>query len=328
MLDFVGKRVWYFVFSIALLVPGLISLAIPPGLRTGIDFSSGAALTVRFEQPVEQADLRSAVADLGHHEAIIQESEDKTFLIRTAPLRDELRDEAGTVTQPGERDEILTALQERFGPVQMLDYSTVSPAIAADTVRNSALAVLVANVGILLYIWWAFRHLPKPLHYAIAAIVALLHDVLIVLGLYSILGKLFGMEVDSLFITALLTVIGFSVHDTIVVFDRIRENMRRYADLPFPEIVNHSLVQTVGRSLNTTLTAVLVLLALLLFGGVTIRHFVIVLLIGIISGTYSSIFVASQLLVSWEEGDFRRWFGLGRRRAAQTRPAPTVAART
>ena len=151
-------------------------------------------------------------------------------------------------------------------------------------------------------------------------------DVRIVLGLYSSRGRVFGFEVDSLFSTALLTVIGFSVHDTIVVFDRIRENMRRYADLSFPDIVNHSLVQTVGRSLNTSITAVLVLIALLLFGGVTIRHFIVVLLIGIIAGTYSSIFVASQLLVSWEEGDFRRWFG--RRRAARPWPAPVATAQT
>lgn len=314
MIDFVHKRAWYFLLSIAILVPGLISLAIPPGLRAGIDFSSGTALTLKFDQPVAQADLRSTLADLHHGESIIQESADNTFLVRTTPLREEVRDDAGNVTTPGERDEILQTLQSRFGNVQLLDISTVSPTIAADIIRNSALSVLVALVGILIYIWWAFRHLPKPLLYAIAAIIALAHDVLITLGIYSILGHIFGLEVDALFITALLTVIGFSVHDTIVVFDRTRENSRRFAGMPFPDIVNHSLVQTIGRSLNTTITAVLVLLALLLFGGVTIRSFVLVLLIGIISGTYSSIFVASQLLVAWEEGDFRRWFGRGRTR--------------
>lgn len=322
MLDFVGKRAWYFVFSLAVLVPGLISLAIPPGLRAGIDFSSGAALTVRFEQSIGQADLREQLGALGHHEAVIQESQDNTYLIRTTALRDEARDEAGNVTAPGERDEIVDSLRQRFGPVEVLDFSTVSPAIAADIVRNSALSVVVAMVGILLYIWWAFRHLPKPFLYAAAAIVALVHDVVITVGSYSILGKLFGLEVDALFITALLTVIGFSVHDSIVVFDRIRENSRRFGDLSFPEIVNHSLVQTVGRSMNTSITAVLVLIALLVFGGVTIRPFVLVLLIGIISGTYSSIFTASQLLVAWEEGDFRRWFG-GRK----SRPDAVAAAR-
>ncbi|HEX2174068.1 MAG TPA: protein translocase subunit SecF, partial [Dehalococcoidia bacterium] len=314
MIDFVGKRGWYFIFSLLVLVPGLISLAILPGLRPGIDFSSGTALTLRFEQPVQTGELRSAIGDLGHHEAIIQESAENTFLVRTAPLREEVRDESGAVTQPGEREELVQALQGRFGTVEVLDASTVSPAIAADIIRNSALSVLVAMAGILIYIWWAFRHLAKPLLYAVAAIIALAHDVLITLGIYSILGHIFGLEVDALFITALLTVIGFSVHDSIVVFDRIRENARRHSGLPFPEIVNHSLLQTVARSLNTSLTAVLMLLALLLFGGVTIRSFVLVLLIGIISGTYSSIFTASQLLVAWEEGDFRRWFGRGRGR--------------
>lgn len=321
MIDFVHNRKWYFIFSLAILIPGIISLAIPPGLRAGIDFSAGTALTIRFDQPVPIADLRSEMANLNHHEAVIQESADNTFLIRTTSLREDVRDESGAVTTPGERDEIVNALQNRFGTLQVLDVATVSPAIAADIIRNSALSVLVALVGILIYIWWAFRHLSKPLLYAVAAIVALAHDVVITLGLYSILGHVFGLEVDALFITALLTVIGFSVHDSIVVFDRIRENSRRLADRPFPEIVNHSLVQTMGRSLNTSITTVLVVLALLLFGGVTIRPFIIVLLIGIISGTYSSVFTASQLLVAWEEGDFRRWFG--RRRARR----PAVPAR-
>jgi preprotein translocase subunit SecF len=159
-------------------------------------------------------------------------------------------------------------------------------------------------VGILLYITWAFRAVSHPFRYGVCAIITLLHDILIVVGLYSIFGKLFGTEINSMFITALLTVIGFSVHDTIVVFDRIRENVRRNPGREFDVVVNESLIQTLGRSLNTSVTVLLTLVALLLFGGVTIRDFVLVLLIGIIVGTYSSVFNASQLLVVWEYGEF------------------------
>jgi len=160
----------------------------------------------------------------------------------------------------------------------------------------------MACAGILLYLWWAFRHVRDPWRYGVCAVVALVHDTLIVVGIFSILGRLFAVELDSLFITAVLTVIGFSVHDTIVVFDRLRENSVRHQGEPFEDIVNHSLMQTMGRSLTTSLTVLLTLFTLWLFGGVTIRNFVLALLIGITAGTYSSIFNASMLLVIWERG--------------------------
>jgi preprotein translocase SecF subunit len=187
--------------------------------------------------------------------------------------------------------------------VEVVQNATVSGSVAAETTRNSVFAVLAASVFILLYIWFSFRKVTKPWRYGACALIALLHDVLVVLGIFSILGWLFNVQVDSLFITALLTVVGFSVHDTIVVFDRIRENMQRRTSESFEQIVNASLVQTMARSLNTSLTVLFTLSALTLFGGTTIRTFTGALLVGIFSGTYSSIFNASMLLVIWEKGE-------------------------
>jgi preprotein translocase SecF subunit len=187
--------------------------------------------------------------------------------------------------------------------VQVLDNASVTGSVAAQTTQNAFLAVVAASVCILLYIWFAFRRVPKPWRYGSCAIIALLHDVLVVVGIFSILGWAFHIQINALFITALLTVVGFSVHDTIVVFDRIRENMQRRTSETFEQVVNASLIQTMARSLNTSLTVLITLSALTLFGGVSIRDFTLTLLIGIFSGTYSSIFNASMLLVIWEKGE-------------------------
>ena len=191
-----------------------------------------------------------------------------------------------------------------------LSYQTVGPAIGSEISANAVLAVVVASLAILAYLWYAFRKvpsygqggIPQALRFGICAVVAMLHDVLVVLGVFAILGHLFGIEIDALFITAMLTVVGFSVHDTIVVFDRVRENLARRIFPSYAQVVNHSLLQTLARSINTSLTVIITLTALLLFGGSSIRDFVLALLIGIISGTYSSIFNASLLLVVWENG--------------------------
>jgi len=312
MLDIVGKRYWYFLFSLLVIVPGVISLAIPPAFKPGVEFTSGSTTTLRFEQPVDQEELRQAYHELGHADAIIQHAGEGEYLVRTRTLA------PGTAAGPGEKEDIEAALRERFGALTVLDFATVSPVVAAEIVRNAALAVAAASVGILLYITWAFRSVSHPVRYGTCAIVALVHDILVVVGLFSIFGKVFGTEVNAMFITALLTVIGFSVHDTIVVFDRIRENLKRNPGREFDDVVNESLLQTLGRSLNTSLTVVLTLVALILFGGVTIRDFVLVLLIGIISGTYSSVFNASQLLVVWEYGELGTLF---RRLRTTLRPA-------
>ncbi len=203
----------------------------------------------------------------------------------------------------GKLGEVVKALEAKFGPIDRQDsLTTIGPVISSDLIQQALVLILVGSIGILLWITFRFH----DVKFGVTALVALLHDVIVVVGTFALLGSLFGVEVDALFVTAMLTVIGFSVHDTIVVFDRIRENKARHAGEPFDRIVNHSVLQTFGRSINTSLTVVLTLLALLLFGGSAIRFFVLALLIGIISGTYSSIFNASPLLVVWQEWENRR----------------------
>lgn len=216
---------------------------------------------------------------------------------------------------PGERGDIESALEQRFGSFEVLEASTIAPVVSQAAVRNATAAVVVASLFITGYIAFAFSSVPRPVRYGVCAIVATLHDVIIVLGAFSLFGKLFGVEVNLMFITGLLTVIGFSVHDTIVVFDRIRENVRLAPGAPLADNVNAALVQTIGRSLNTSMTVLLTILAMLLLGGETIRSFLLVLLVGIVAGTYSSVGIAAQLLVAWDEGDFDRL--LGRRRAPE-----------
>jgi len=328
VIDFVGKRAWFYLLSLAIMVPGIISLLLPGGLRRGIEFSSGTNFAVRFEQEVSQVSLRQALAELGHPDARVQKTSDGRFLVRTDLIEGAAEAPPFGPALPSEREELEAALVARFGPMtdsdgnltdRFLEFSSVSASVSSDITRNAALAVATAAVAILLYISISFISVPRPFRYGAAAIVALAHDVIVVLGAASILGRLFDFEIDTLFITAMLTIVGFSVHDSIVVFDRVRENVRRAEAAGYhPRLanaVNASLNQTLGRSLNTSITVVLTLIALILLGGETIRDFLVIMLIGLVSGTYSSIFVASQVLVSWDERDLGR---LIRRRQAET----------
>jgi preprotein translocase subunit SecF len=207
------------------------------------------------------------------------------------------------VPTEGEMGDIATALQAKLGPIaEQLSLNSIGAVVSADLIQSAVILVLAGSVGILLWITLRFREVK----FGVSALIALLHDVIVVVGIFAILGTFFGVEIDGLFVTAMLTVIGFSVHDTIVVFDRVRENRARHIGEPFAEIVNHSLLQTFGRSITTSLTVVLTLTALLLFGGSATQEFVLALLIGIISGTYSSIFNASPILVVWHEWEDRR----------------------
>ena len=292
VLNIVGKRYWFFLFSALIIIPGLISLLVPPGLKLGVDFTGGTLWELQFQSAPPTAAVRQVFTSFGH-DALVQTTGETSVLIRTKEIHADTP-EKGAIEQ---------ALREKFGDFKELRFESVGPTVGSEVSSRATFAVALASLGILLYLWYAFRRVPNSFRYGVCAIVALLHDALVVLGIFSILGRVAGIEIDSLFVTALLTVIGFSVHDTIVVFDRIRENMIRHAGETFESVVNHSLTQTLGRSLSTSLTVIFTLTALVLFGGITTRIFALTLLIGIVSGTYSSIFNASQLLVVWENGE-------------------------
>ena len=300
-MNIVGKRRWFYLLSAMILIPSIISLIIPPSLFLGIEFTGGSTISIAFQEGVAEQDVRDVLSRLDHAEAIVQPSGGGEFFIRVSRLREGNAEQGITP----ERETIQEAFEE-LAPISRMDVSSVSGVVAADTVRNAFIAVVVAAFAILLYITWAFRQVPNPFRYGVAAIIALIHDVLIVVGIFSILGKVINLEVNAMFITGLLTIIGYSVNDTIVVFDRIRENVARLPAERLEKNVNTSLLETLGRSLNTSVTLLITVLALLLLGGETIRNFLLVLLIGLMSGTYSSIAIASQVLVSWESGELGR----------------------
>ena len=318
MIDIVGKRGWYFLFSALLILPGIISLVAPPGwaslnsgLNPGIDFTSGSVFQVSFEEPVKEDQIQQRMEALGHPEALIQKTGGRGAFIRTVQLREAV---GGGLS---EREEIERDLEETLGLERdKVDFASVSPIIATETVRNAFFAVLAASVFIMLYIWYAFRRVPKAYRYGVSAILAMVHDVVVVLGVFSILGKLINMEVNSMFIVGILIVAGYSVNDTIVVFDRIRENVVRHPDRALDAMVNLSVMDTIGRSLNTSSTTLFVLLAMLLLGGPSIREMLLAVAIGVVAGTYSSIFIASQFLVIWERGEIGWLLRLGRRAPA------------
>ena len=295
-MDFVSKRYWFYLLSLAVILPGLVFLIIAPGLRPGIDFTGGSSITLQFSDSVKQEDLRRELSRIDQPDATVQRLEEDMYFVRTT----QLDEEAKTI--------LVETLKASLSPggVDVLSFDLVSPVVAKRTVVNGLVMVLVAAVGIFFYIWWAFRNVPSPYRYGAAAIFALLHDTIIVIGIFAILGELLETEVNTMFLFALLTVIGYSVNDTIVVFDRLRENVLIYPNRSLAEVVNISIAETLGRSLNTSLTLLFTLLALFLFGGTTIRSFLLVLLVGVVAGTYSSIAIASQILVSWEYGDLGR----------------------
>ena len=307
-MDFVGRRRWFFLLSALVLVPGLVFLAIGPGLKQGIDFTGGSSLSVRFVSAVDEVDVRTVLGDNGHPDAKVQKDQgsDDTFFIQTRELQEEQKNavvDALAALTPGSE-------------VELLSFDLVSAAFAREILVNAFWAVLAAAVGIFFFLWWAFRSVPNPIRYGAAALVALLHDTLIVIGIFAMLGVLFDVEVNTMFFIAFLLVYGYSVNDTIVIFDRLRENAINYPARSLKDNVNVSISESIGRSLNTSLTLMFTLLALLLFGGPTIREFLWVLLIGVIVGTYSSIGIASSVLVSWEAGDFGRLLGRVRRAQA------------
>ncbi len=305
--DFVGKRYWYFLISALLIIPGVISLAIPPALRIGIDFASGSSFTLHFPQAVESSALRDELSAEGYSDAVVQRIDADTYFVRTRELTQDQRDATGNVTTKGEATLLREGLGAKFGEIQSSSFDSVSPLVARKIVTAAFLAVVVAAIGILFYITWAFHKIRNSLRYGVAAIITLSHDILITVGAFSIFGKLLDAEVNLMFITGILTVVGFSVHDTIVVFDRIRENVNKGVGGSYEGAVNISIIETMGRSISTSMTLIFTILAILLFGGSTLRDFMLVLLVGVSIGTYSSIFNAAQILVVWEKREYRNF---------------------
>jgi preprotein translocase subunit SecF len=300
MLDILGKRYYFFALSLLLILPGLVIIALQ-GLPMSIDFKGGSLLEVAFQSgklpSTEQ--IVSLYNDYGIVDTQINTAGQETLLIRSSFMDENAR------------ANIVNEMQKRFSDtVTVRRFDSVGPTIGREVASRAAVAVSVAGLAVIVYITLAFRGVQHAFRYGVCAIIAMIHDVLVVISLAAVGGLLFGWQIDSLFMTALLSVIGFSVQDKVVVFDRIRENSAIYRRLPFEKLANHSIVQTLQRSINTQLMTVeYMLLALALFGGATLREFSIILLVGLFMGTYSSIFIAAPALVIWETKEWKNWFG-------------------
>lgn len=291
MYNILGKRKYFYIFSGTLMLLSIIALSVW-GLKYGLDFTGGTLMEIRNEKiEIKNDDLKSTLKEIGIEDAVITPTQNNAYLIRYANSSDE------------KNMEVLAKLREKFPEIQNTRLDYIGPSISSELKSKAIWALLVAVIGIALYIAYAFRKVSRPVEswkYGVGAVVALVHDVLITVGIFAILGHFWGIEVDSSFIAALLTILGFSVHDTIVVYDRTRENLLRSGSgEKFDETVNRSLNETMARSINTSLTVIITLLAIFLLGGASIKNFTLALLIGITFGTYSSIFVASALIVDW-----------------------------
>lgn len=295
-MNIINRKNLYLGISLLLLIVGLVAIGVY-GLRYGIDFAGGSRLELSSKAEIPPQKIEDVLNNNNIEEYTITTEDNKEFSLRLQPINEK------------KKNELVTDLKKQEKSILEKSFETIGPSIGNETKVNALKAILLASVAITLYIAFAFREVSRPVaswKFGISAIIALFHDVLMVIGVMAILGHFFGAEIDTLFITALLTIMGFSVHDTIVVFDRVRENLRKSHNIPFGVLVNNALTETVNRSLNTSITVVIVLFAMLLFGGESIRWFVVTLLIGIISGTYSSLFIASPLLVLWNEFDEKR----------------------
>ncbi len=295
MFDIIGKRFWYFLISGVVILAGIIAVFIF-GLKPGIEFRSGSEVTISFSEQVDKQQVTQALADLGYGSgsAIIRKAGNDFIL--DLP---ELDDAAKAALRDG--------LAEKLGQFRDGGFQLISAKAAAGTTRNTIIAVIISAIGMLLYISWAFHRMPNPFRWGTCAIASLVHDVLVVVGVFAILGGIFGWQVDLMFIAAVLTVIGYSVNDTIVIFDRIRENVRNYGDADFEGVVNYSLVETMSRTFITGIGTLFVLIALLIIIGAPVQNLVVVLLVGIVTGTYSGMCTAAPLLVVWKKGEWGRF---------------------
>jgi preprotein translocase subunit SecF len=309
MPDIVGKRFWYFLISGVLILIAVVSLVVF-GLRSSIEFSSGSQLSIQFTSSLDYKALEDELGELGYGNAIVQSTGGNEYLIRTKTLT------------PEERDALIAGLSAKFGQLTQTGFNSISASTASKVTQNATIAVAVAMVGMLLYVTWAFRKMPNPFRWGTCFVIALFHDILVTVGLFSLLGHFLGWEINLMFITGILAIVGTSLDNTIVVFDRMRENQKLGVSPVFEMVVNRSQIETLGRSLNTTFTIVITCLALLIFIGGSIQNFVVVLLIGLIAGTYDSVFVAPGLLVVWNNKEWGRF--VGRKPQNKLEPAAAV----
>jgi preprotein translocase subunit SecF len=300
MIDILSKRYLYFAISMLVILPGIIILT-AGGLPLSIDFTGGSLLEVQFEEgkSPQPAELVALYENAGINDAQVRTTDTGTLEIRSSFLDNETR------------DSVLEAMKTETGSeVTVIRFDSVGPSIGRQVASRAALAVAVAALAVVVYITAAFRKVPNAFRYGVCAVIAMIHDVAVVFSIAGVGALLFEWQMDALFLTALLTVIGFSVQDKVVVFDRIRENSGILRRLEYETLVNHSIVQTLQRSINTQLMTVeFLLLALALFGGITLQEFAVILLVGLFSGTYSSIFIAAPILVLWEKREWQTWFG-------------------
>ena len=287
-IPFLKYKIVYFVFS-GVLILATIGCLVVFGLKPGIDFTGGSILEIEYieERPSNQ-EIKTAISDLDLGEILVQPTEEKGVILRMKNLSEDTH------------QEVIEKLKEDH-QVEERRFESIGPVIGQELKEKTKIVIILALLTIVLYIAWAFRKVSKPVaswQYGIAALLALFHDVLIPIGILSVLGKLYGVQVTIPVVTALLTVLGYSINNTVVVFDRIRENLLRHTGT-YEEVVDNSLNQTLTRSINTSLTTLFVLIAIFFFGGETLKYFALVLILGIIVGTYSSIFLASPILVAW-----------------------------
>jgi preprotein translocase subunit SecF len=294
MYNLIGKRFHILVFSGLAILVCIIALAVF-GLKPGIEFSSGSMLTVRFEAAVDIKDLKQSLNEIGYPGAVVQSTGSGDFQIRISAISDEAR------------YTLEDALQSKFGALTETGFTMIEPTISQQTVRVVIIALILAVAGILIYVTWAFRKMPKPFRFGVCGIAALAFDIIMAVGLFALIGGILHWEVNLMFITGLLSVVGYSINDKIVIFDRIRENSRKLSGVSFVDVVNTSVIETLTRSIITGVCTLFTIIALMLFVGSTIQNFLVVLLIGILAGTYSSIFISAPLLVVWENNEWKRF---------------------
>ncbi len=295
MYHIVEKRNIWFTISTILILPSLIFMlwsGVTRGqiLPLSIDYTGGTVWEVSFEQPVQPAAVRQVFVDAGYNDTtVFTVNNDSTVQIKFKPV------------DGAQKEALRQALEAQFGPLAENTYRSLGPTVGREVSQAAVVAVAAASLLILLYIAWAFRSVPHPFRYGVAAIVALVHDVLVALSFLAIMNLVAGWELDALTLTALLTVIGYSVNDTVVIFDRLRENLHRYRNESFSVVANRSIIETATRSIGTQITVLLITVAILVLGGATLQQFVATMLVGFVSGMYSSIFNATQILAAWDE---------------------------